>query len=356
MTTALLILGFLFLLSVDVAFVDWRYALGDRPARLDTVTSDGWPLAVWFRPAKERKYRVPVVLCHGLANNHSFMDFHAPWNLARFLSDAGFDVYSVDLRGAGASAPLGEGPYEATVDDHIKFDAPAVADLVLKHSGSARFVWVGHSLGGIVGAAAAPKFGDRLAGLVTIGSPLFFQLPPVVRTLSRFARFVSPWGRFEARVVRLIAPFAGLGPPPPLTAITANLRNVDRVAQRFLVANVFAPIFYGVLHQLDLWTASNVCTSLDGTLDYRVGLADLKCPVLVIGGTVDLLCPPDVTRSLFEAIGSPHKKLLMMGKSYGHSSEYGHGDLVIGTHAPQEVYGAVASLAADAARSDGLNG
>jgi hypothetical protein len=85
-------------------------------------------------------------------------------------------------------------------------------------------------------------------------------------------------------------------------------------------------------------------------------LSGLKCPVLIVGGTVDLLCPPDATRSLFEAVGSPNKKLLMMGKSYGHSSEYGHGDLVIGTHAPTEVYGAVASLAADAARSDGLNG
>jgi hypothetical protein len=82
----------------------------------------------------------------------------------------------------------------------------------------------------------------------------------------------------------------------------------------------------------------------------------LTCPVLVIGGTVDLLCPPDATRALFDAIGSKKKKLLMLGKSYGHSSEYGHGDLVIGTHAPDEVYGAIALLAADAAgveRRDG---
>lgn len=356
MTAALLILGLLFLLAIDLVFVDWRYALDDRPTRLEARTRDGWSLAVWFRPAKERKYRVPVVLCHGLANNHAFMDFHGRQNLSRFLSEAGFDVYSLDLRGAGGSEPPGDGPWDATIDDHIAFDVPAVTELVLSHSGMERFVWVGHSLGGIVGAAAAPQLGDRLAGLVTVGSPLFFQLPGIVRVLSRFARAVSPWGRFETRVVRLVAPFAGWGPPPPLTAISANLRNVDSLSQRYLVANVFAPIWEGVLRQLDAWVAGNVCTSLDGTVDYRQGLSGLTCPVLVIGGTVDLLCPPDATRALFDAIGSPKKHLLMLGKSYGHSSEYGHGDLVIGTRAPDEVYGAIALLAADAAgveRRDG---
>ena len=137
----------------------------------------------------------------------------------------------------------------------------------------------------------------------------------MVRVLSRLARALAPWGRFDAQLVRLVAPFAGYGPPPPLTAITANLRNVDSSSQRFLVANVFAPIWDGVLKQLDLWVAGNVCTSLDGKVDYRLGLADVKCPTLVIGGSEDVSTPPEQSQWLGEHIpgsrvavisGAPH--------------------------------------------------
>lgn len=335
----IILLLVLLLLAIDAAFVASWYALDDRPQRVDVPTADGWTVVAWHRPAVRRRFDVPVVLCHGLANNHAFMEFRGAQNLAKFLSEEGFDCYSVDLRGAGKSRPPDEGPWDATVDDHVRFDLPALVDEICRRSGSTQVAWVGHSLGGVVAlAASSTSLKDRFAALVTIGSPVFFRFPSALRWLVRLACWLAPWGQFDATVVRLIAPAAGRAPPPKLTAATANLRNLEPLAQRYLVANVFAPMWKGVLRQLEGWMVNDTFRSVDGAVDYRAGLAQLEAPTLVIGGTVDQLAPPDVTRDYFELLRAPGRELVLFGKTFGHSAEYGHGDLVVGREAHVEVY------------------
>lgn len=341
----IIVLVGLALVALDAAFVAWRYALDDRPTPLPVTTTDGWTVVAWHRAARERRFNAPVVLCHGLANNHAFMEFRGEHSLARFLSAAGFECYSVDLRGAGAARPPDDLPADATVDDHVRFDVPALVDAICAHAGASRVAWVGHSLGGVVAlAAVSTTLKDRLAALVTIGTPVFFRLPGHLRHLLRLARWLAPWGQFDASLARFIAPFAGYAPTPRVTDITANLRNVTPEAQRYLVANVFAPIWKGVLSQLEDWLTHDAFRSVDGAVDYREGIAALEAPTLVIGGTVDLLSPPDATRGLFELLRTPQRELVMFGASYGHSAEYGHGDLVIGAQAPREVYPVISAF------------
>ncbi len=348
-TAALILLGVVFVLACVSAWVQWRYALDDRPARFDVTTADGWALAVWHRPAVARRFQTPVLLCHGLANNHAFMDFHGAQNLARFLSEAGFDCYSVDLRGAGASRSAHDLPADATVDDHVHFDVPAVVDEVLRRADAPRLLWVGHSLGGVIGLAAAPALGTRLAGIVTIGTPLFFRFTHGVRRLLWLGHVLAVWGQFDATLARLVAPLAGRVALPGGEKLSSNLANIAPRTQRYLLANVFAPIWKGVMAQLDDWVKNDVCRSVDGQVDYRAGLAQVRCPALVLGGSVDLLCPMAATRGLFDALGTPDKRMVVLGTASGHSADYGHGDLVTGRRASEEVYPEVLSLLREAA-------
>jgi pimeloyl-ACP methyl ester carboxylesterase len=341
MTGALWIGGAVLLLAVGWAVVQWVYRLDeDRPALLRVTTADGWSLGVWHRPAPVRRFDEAVVLCHGLANNAAFMDFEAPHSLAAFLAGQGYDCFSVDLRGAGASKAPGDVPLDATFDDHVRLDVPAVLELVRRTSGARRVWWVGHSLGGLVGlAAASVDEGARFAGVVTLGSPLFFRFRPALRRLVSLARcLAAPWGQLPTGAVALLAPFAGRFPAPRVARLTANLDNLAGRVQRLLVVNVFAPLWRGVLGQLGDWLAHDAFRSLDGAVDYRQAVARLSLPVLVIGGTADLLAPPDVSRDFFELLATPDKQLALFGRSYGHAVEYGHGDLVVGTYAPVEVY------------------
>ncbi len=335
----IILLSVALFVALDVAFVSWWYALEQGAQRVEVRTADGWTVVAWHRPAVRRRFALPVVLCHGLANNHRIMEFRAPQNLAKFLSEAGFDCYSVDLRGAGTSSAPDEGPWDASFDDHVKFDLPALVDAVCKHSGARQVAWVGHSMGGLVAlAASSSTLKDRIAVLVTIGSPVFLSLPRALPEFVRLARLAALWGQFDSTLLRLLAPFAGWTTPPSIARTTANLRNLDGVTQRFLVANVFAPMWRGVLRQLEDWMRNGVFRSLDLKQDYRPGLAALAVPTLVIGGTVDFLAPPDLMRTYFELLTAPKRELVLFGKSYGHSAEYGHGDLLVGKQAHVEVY------------------
>lgn len=319
-------------LAIDLAFVSWRYALDDRPSRIDVPTADGWVVTAWFRPAVQRRFDTPVVLCHGLANNHAFMEFRGEHNLAKFLSGLGFDCFSLDLRGAGDTKPPHDGPVDATFDDHVNFDLPALVDEVCRRTGAKQVVWVGHSLGGAVAlAAASTSLKGRLAALVTVGTPIFFPFPKRLTWLMRLAGWLAPYGQFDSTVLKLIAPFAGWAPAPSLANATANLKNVAPLSQRFLVANVFAPMWKGVLAQLEDWVRHDAFRSLDGRIDYRAGVAALELPVLVVGGTVDHLAPPQSSQRYFDLLTSPKRQLALF-------EDFGHGDLVIGIRAPAEVY------------------
>lgn len=337
------------LIVLDGALVSWWYRLDDRAERLEVQTTDGWTLLAWYRKAPTRRFSVPVVLCHGLGNNHVIMEFRAEQSLARFLSAAGFDCYSVDLRGAGGSRPPDEGPHDATIDDHAQLDVPALVEAICAHAHAEQLAWVGHSLGGAVGLiAASTTLKHRFAALVTIGTPVFFKVPAEARLLIKLARWISVWGRFETGVMRYLAPFGGRVSAPEITQRTINLRNMDPVQVRFLMANAFAPLWRGVLGQLDDWIEHDVFRSADGKVDYRLAIAELKQPVMVLGGTVDQLTPPDVTRQYYELLTSPRRELVIFGQSYGHSSEYGHGDLMVGKNVQHELFPVVGTFLAKA--------
>ncbi len=325
-----------------------RYRL-DRPppTRLTVTAADGWPLTVFHRAPHHRRFVEPIVLCHGLANNHRFFEFQPPHNLAMALSEAGFDCYSLDLRGAGGSRPPHEGPWDVSFDDHVQLDVPAVLSLLeQRHGPGVKVIWVGHSLGGLLGVAASTlTLSGHLAALVTIGAPVFFPRQRATPWLLKLAQFLSPWGEFDTRVVSAFAPLAGRIDPGALVRSTANLRNLTPQTERLLLANVFAPMWRGVLAQLEDWTCADAFRSADRGVDYRAALETLTVPVLVLGGSVDGLCPEPVTRAYFSALTAPDKTLQVFGRAGGQREEYGHGDLVVGRHVETEVYPTIVGFA-----------
>lgn len=352
MSFVLAVLCVMLSLAVWVAMVEGRYPLpAPRPTRLTATTADGWTVAVWHRPAAQRRFREAVVLCPGLANNASFFDFAPPQSLATYLAERGFDCYAVDLRGAGASGPPHEGPWEVSVDDYVERDVPAILELVQRCSGTTRVLWVGHSLGGLVGlAASGGALRGRLAALVTIGSPVYLGSVRQLRSLLGLAQWLAPWGDFDASLLQYVAPLAGRVALPERTS--TNLSNIEASSQRLATANVFARMWRGVLAQLEDWMVHDTFQSADGRTDYRASVATVDAPLLVVGGSVDALAPEAATRAYFElarASSTHPRALALFGRAHGHSAEYGHGDLVLGRRAHLEVYPVIERFLAAAA-------
>lgn len=342
MTGALFISALVALVAVWWAAVQWRYRFepSARPPVVEARTRDGWRLTALHRAPVGQRFDEAVILCHGLANGAAFMDFEPPASLAAFLAARGFDCFSVDLRGAGGSTPPHDAPWEASFDDYVTFDVPALVEAVRAVSGARRVWWVGHSMGGLLGlAAASGASGEHFAGLVTLGSPVYFRFHPrLLRLLALGRLLAAPSGVLATAALALSAPFAGRLPAPAFARHTSNLDNIDGAVQRRLLVNVFAPMWGGVLAQLADWVAHDVFRSADGRVDYRAGLSRLTLPVLVAGGAVDVMAPPAVCREAFGALGAADSQLAMFGREWGHAIDYGHGDLLVGRRAHEDVY------------------
>ncbi len=312
-----------------------------RPTRLTAVAEDGWELAVYFRPGNPRRFREPVLLCHGLAANHYYFDFDPPHSVSHFLSEAGFDCYAVEWRGTGGSRrpPRGKRWRDYCADDHIRFDGPALLALALQHSGAEQAFWLGHSLGGLVGYGVAQgPLGAKLKGLLALGSPVFFPYQSLLKRAVRLVSWASwPLGIRQRLVSAGLAPFVG-HIVLPYTDFILNPRHMPARLQRQVLHHVISSISRRMFQQMRDWALNDVLRSWDQRVDYREGIQRLGLPLLVMGGSQDRLATPENIRAQFELAGSGDKTLVIFGPENGDAFHYGHGDLVFGSGAPKEVY------------------
>jgi pimeloyl-ACP methyl ester carboxylesterase len=319
----------------------WYRLRTDEPERLQVRCQDGWELTVHVRRAAHRRFEEPVLLCHGLAANRCTFDFEPPYSLAHVLSEAGFDCFSVEWRGIGhsRSPPRGQRWPDVTVDDLVAQDGPALIEAALAQTGARRAFWVGHSLGGLVGYAVAQgPAGTKLAGLLALGSPVFFPPDPLIRRLIHVGSRASwPRGFRNEWLSRTLAPFLGYV-TLPLSDVIINPRHIPPPIQRKVYANMMASMSRNVLRQFQDWIDHDAFRSFDGSVDWRAGLARLSLPVMVMGGSADRLASPKNLRAQYELVGSPDKQLHVFGCERGDKMNYGHGDLLFGTGAPLEVH------------------
>jgi pimeloyl-ACP methyl ester carboxylesterase len=308
-------------------------------------TRDGWRLATyryWGGTGSSRWG--PVVLVHGLGANRYNLDApHLEISPARYLAARGHDVWVVELRGSGRSRPplwpLRRTPFD--FDDYVHLDVPALIRHILDETGRPALHWVGHSMGGMLAYAALEHYDQRLfQSVVTLGSPGFTGVRhPLVDILYRlrFMLNVMSWVP-QRRAGRLASLFPGLlastvGP------VIANPSNMDRDHVQELARIALTDLPATLLEQFSDWynQRTGFCRG-DGLLDYVEHLSRIRAPILIVAGAGDALTPLSDLTAVYELIASPDKRLLVCGRAQGFSADYGHIDLVLGTHARAEVY------------------
>lgn len=310
-------------------------------------TDDGWTLALSrlrANPEGPGGGRA-LICCHGLACNHRFFDLDDEHSLGRHLAAQGFDVWLLDLRGAGASerASFFGRPWSFGILDHAHHDVPAAVAHVQAETGQAAPLWLGHSMGGLVALlAGADGCVDALGGVVTLGTPM--HPDPVRVGFGTAARWLD---RFDwwpvARLGRwchLVVPFTG----------RIRLRRIERL---FYSANNMS---FDVLRRFMVDVVGDVPQKvINGFVDallHRRGLdgrpiehslerlGKVEWPALAIAGNIDMLAPPASVRAGFDALGSEDKEYALIGGGVdgGHTGDWGHLDLVLGREAREIIY------------------
>jgi len=312
------------------AFWGWILRLPGREDELVRApTRDGWTLALGRRRPRGAPRLPPVLLVHGIAMNRGAFDFGLErWSLAAHLAAAGFDCFSLDLRGHGDSR---RGPPSRwTLDTYLEEDLPAALDAIRERTGSEAVLFVGHSQGALLGMAACALYPSRIRAVAALAPPVHFRLQPTVRALARLRRFGV--GRHLRLIARIAAPFAGYW-HPRIFELSVSLRNVEPRVYRRMLWNTIEGLPPGVVDQFADWIRADAFRSADRAVDYRALVRGCAQPALFVSAGRDGLAPPAVVEEGFRDWSGPKRLLGCDG--------YGHTDLLLGRGAPEQVFGAI---------------
>ena len=313
-------------------------------------TDDGWQVAVFrYRaqlpsgqvtgPAAASVAGPPVLLTPGIGANRYNFDLSDETSLARYLAAGGLDVWVLEPRGRGFSSRprLFSGlRYDWCFDEYAERDLPAAAATVTRVTGADSLHLVGFSTGALASYAylTDPRRRERVASLVSIGGPATFKRAGT-HVSGRVVRNLR-WLRHRF-LLRVLAPISGYWHPSPIQLIH-NPENMDGPTQRLAMVNLISNFSRNELLQYADWLMNDVFRSIDHRRDYRAELGRIEVPSLFLAGPRDLLAPPDAVKDAYDAVSSTDKRFLILSRAQQFSVNYGHFDMLLGTHARVDVF------------------
>jgi predicted alpha/beta hydrolase len=309
-------------------------------------TPDGWRLALHRYRAADGRAGAPVILCGGYACNRHFIDYDERHSLARYLTRRGFDAWVLELRGRGLAHPgsAHEASWRWTFDDLAEMDVPTAVDYVARATGR-RVSWVGHSMGGMLLYAhlgrMGPASGAVCAG-VTLAAPVAF--PGVASDLLSRLGLLLLGVPFSDTIHQrwVLGALWGILGRSEVLGVGMNPDNVDRGVVGRALRLSLENVSRAKLQQFAHWSQTGEFCSVDGGFDYRAALGRVRVPLLLIAGTVDRLATPAAVALALEHLAVGKARYAELGRAHGHRADYGHVDLVLGRHAPDEVFPLVA--------------
>ncbi len=319
-------------------------------------TDDGWSIHLQrYQPAADGDC-APVLFVHGMGANRYNFDLNPRHSLARAVAAAGFDSWVIELRGRGLS-PVPEGVRaDWNFEDFLQHDLRRAVAFIRGETGRP-IHWVGHSMGGMLGVAYAQVFGQADLGSLTLfATPLMFGRRQVmVRLWGTFAQVhrllptmdQEKWGR---RMLPLMSRSS-----KALDFFMRYLANPDNVDDE-TIPEIFGKLVTNeapsIVLQFSDWVRAGEIRSADKAFSYTQGLTRVSLPCLFITGINDRMAPPTYTRRQIKRLGSDQVRLLVLSRKAGFSADYGHGDLMIGKRAPEEVYPVVIDWLTQQASAD----
>ncbi|MFF0543074.1 alpha/beta fold hydrolase [Nocardia thailandica] len=257
-----------------------------------------------------------VLLVPPLAAPALCFDLRPDQSLARHLVDTGRAPYLVDYGDIGfADRAMG---FEDWVADIL----PEAVRRVSEDRGGAPVDLIGWSIGGLFALLTAAANEELpIRSVTAVGPPLDYSRLPMVPQLRAVARPTG--GRVVSSAIRALG-----GVPAPVTRLSYRLTALDREVKRpwFIASNITATDTLARMESIDrfqarmpgypgrfygqLWGRAILADDLGrGRLEltgHTIELSKVTVPVLLIGGTADVIVPRAMVRAGLRTLtGSP---------------------------------------------------
>lgn len=332
------------------------------------TTSDGFILTLHRIPSQGP----PVLLQHGVLDSGSSWVFtDAENSLAYMLSQAGFDVWLGNCRGASKHHVhhAYDDPefWDWNTDHLIQIDLPSMVNYVVGATKFQQLSFVGHSMGALLGftgfSQENSQLSSKIRSFVALAPAASFKKPASI--IDRFAphpttildllesayNFISPTSRlhsFDAIRDKLFVPVCSRYPGfcrEILCGIAGckdtNLFHLPHMSVTFSLYPAEASFLN--LKQFAQWEVSQKVAMFDYGVEenqIRYGsaepktynISDLAVPVAIYYGGQDRIVSPYRVRAAIEEL--PEDKVHKVG--YFH--DYGHADFVWGTECKDALF------------------
>jgi len=303
--------------------------------------ASGRSLAIVRKYRDDLERRGAVVLIHGFAQNRYTWHLSTR-SLVNYFADAGLDIYNLELTGHGRSREFGTAP--ANSFEEYVADTASVIDAIAAYSGCERVFLMGHSLGGAVCYAVAPRVPNTVAGIVTVAGIFQFGSNPITRQAGRLiGRIVSadsPLSRVGASIKtrfmgKLVAERFGateaLSASFPLAGWVPGSTEPHIVQERLLKGFDWTGI--NIFLTLMRWAADGSFEDHNGH-DYADEFISLDIPLLVAVGDSDRMLPPEDARPAYDRSLSTDKTFKLFSPIH-EEVHWGHLDVLMGKKASE---------------------
>jgi len=283
-------------------------------------------------------------MVHGLAANRHNIDLDERHSVARAARDRGFEVYILELRGAGLSRPprgRDRALFQWGFEEHKNFDMPAAIGFVLDHARTEQLHGMGHSMGGMLMYAHAVEQVKTLRSITTVGSPLVSQLNlgPREKRLLQLGMRLAPSRTLKRVPIKNLMGVAGRFVPLSARLADGMLLNVAN-CEPDVISRMAREAINDIPLQMviEIWEQMAEPVQSEGPYAHEARLGEIRVPVHAISGNVDNVAPYLAVEAAVAQLDGPDVRYRKMGKESGDRADYGHADLLVGRATPEEVF------------------
>ncbi|WP_251553794.1 alpha/beta fold hydrolase [Neobacillus muris] len=294
-----------------------RIILEPKPDIIPTPRQSIWKKnksTLWYHPAKNKKYPIPVLMVYSLLNKPYILDAGPGSSVVGGLTERGYDVYLFDWGSPGLEDS------DTTLDVYIIEYLEAAIKRAIRHSGQKGISLLGYCLGGTISAILTSITDVPIKNLILAAVPIDFSIGIVpdkwLEGLQNgemdFNRFADAYGTIPSEFMYLM--FRMLSPvynSPMVNLVTRayddeyveKWRRMDKWTKD--TASFAGAAFKQMFH--DLYKENKL---LKGELvigGRQAVLSQIQCPLFVFSCSRDTLVLEQQSLPIMDMAGSLDK-------------------------------------------------